>query len=97
MIAQELESVVARVPPRVAADAGATPELMSELRRNAKAVLSTRSQTQGSRGAVSSIYDEMNLLDGRILHEIRLLVGSMTDARITDKTIPFVRSRLLKG
>jgi hypothetical protein len=38
----------------------------------------------------------MNLLDGRILHEIRLLVGAMTDARAGDKTIPFVRSLLLR-
>jgi hypothetical protein len=30
---------------------------------------------------VFSIYDEMNLLDGRILHEIRLLAGAMSDAR----------------
>ncbi len=49
-IAQELETVVATVPPRVAADAGATPELMAELRQNAKAVLGTRSEAQGSRG-----------------------------------------------
>lgn len=95
-IAEELSTIVARIPPRVAADAGATPELMSELRKNAKAVLTTRSEAQGSRGAVYSIYDEMNLLDGRILHEIRLLLGAMTDARAGDKTIPLVRSLLLQ-
>ena len=38
----------------------------------------------------------MNLLDGRILHEVRLLVGAMKDARLGDKTIPFVRSLLLR-
>lgn len=95
-IAEELSTIVAKIPARVAADAGATPELMAELRKNARAVLTTRSEAQGSRGAVYSIYDEMNLLDGRILHEVRLLLGAMTDARAGDKTIPFVRSLLLQ-
>lgn len=96
VIAQELESIVARVPARVAADAGATPELMAKLRENARAVLSTRGEAQESRGVVRSIYDEMNLLDGRIIHEIRFLVGAMRDARIGDKTIPTVRSQILR-
>lgn len=95
-IAQELSSIVAKIPARVAADAGATSALMDELRQNAKAVLTTRSDAQGSRGAVYSIYDEMNVLDGRIMHEIRLLVGAMKDARIGDKTIPRVRSMRLR-
>ena len=69
---------------------------MAELRQNARAVLTTRSDAQGSRGAVYSIYDEMNVLDGRIVHEIRLLVGAMKDARIGDKSVPLVRSMLLR-
>ena len=95
-IAQELSSIVARIPARVATDAGATAELMAELRQNARAVLTTHSDARGSRGAVYSIYDEMNVLDGRIMHEIRLLVGAMKDARIGDKTVPLVRSMLLR-
>jgi hypothetical protein len=95
-LAAELEAVVAKVPPRVAEDAGATTELMKALRQNAQAVLAARGDAQGARGALGSIYDEMNVLDGKILHELRLLQGAMKDARETDKTVPLVRSTLLR-
>jgi hypothetical protein len=95
-LATELSAVVAKVPPRVAEDAGVTPELMAALRQNAQAVLATRGEAHGARGAVGSIYDEMNLLDGKILHELRLLAGAMKDAREIDKTVPAVRCALLR-
>jgi hypothetical protein len=94
-LATELEAAVAKVPARVATDAGVTPELMAALRQNAQVVLTSRSAAQGARGAVGSIYDEMNLLDGKILHELRLLAGAMRDAREIDKTVPLVRCSLL--
>lgn len=94
-LATELEVAVAKVPARVATDAGVTPELMAALRQNAQAVLTSRGVAQGARGAVGSIYDAMNLLDGKILHELQLLSGAMKDARELDKTVPVVRCSLL--
>jgi hypothetical protein len=95
-LATELEEMTAKVPARVAKDAGATPELIASLRQSAEVVLASRSASQGARGTVGAIYDEMNLLDGKILHELRLLVGAMKDARERDKTVPLVRSLLLR-
>jgi hypothetical protein len=94
-LADELERAIASAPPGVAEDAGATPALVGALRQAAAAVLTTRGSAQGARGSVAGIYDEMNLLDGRILHELRLLVGAMRDARREDKSVPLVSSTLL--
>ncbi|MCC6556988.1 MAG: hypothetical protein IT372_28895 [Polyangiaceae bacterium] len=94
-IAKELEDVVAKVPPRVAADAGATPELMQRLRAYSKSVLDARSRTQAARGSRSSRYDVMNVLDGRMMLELRALEGAMRDARKANKSIPALRIGIL--
>jgi hypothetical protein len=95
-LAAELTAVAAKVPPRVARDAGVTPALIEALQAGAQLVLASRGEAQGARGAVWSIHDAMNLLDGRILHELRLLAGAMRDARELDKTIPAVHCALLR-
>lgn len=96
-LATEIQEAMAKVPAPVAADAGATQALVDALLQASGAVLGTRGTAQDARSAVASLYDEMNLLDGRLLHELRLLVGAMRDARKEDKTVPAVKSRLLKS
>jgi len=94
-IAQELETLVATLPARVAADAGATPAFMDELRTYAKAVLASRNKAQDARGSVYAHYDVMNILDGRIVHELRQLAGATKDANADDPTIPRIRPRVI--
>ena len=96
-LAQELKDAMAKVPALVAADAGATPELIDALLSASGSVLGTRGSAQEARTTVASLYDEMNLLDGRLHHELRLLVGAMKDARREDKTIPAVKSSLFRS
>jgi hypothetical protein len=96
-IAQELESAIAKVPPAVAADAGATPELVASLRAFATGVLGARGKAQDARSEVASLYDKMNVLDARIIKEVRLLCGSASDARKTNKAIPAVRNPFRRG
>lgn len=95
-LADELTHIRARVPARVADDAGATPELITDLRSASKAVLGAKEKARGERGKVSSIYDTLNELDGRVLHEIQLVAGAARDARRLDASIPAVRSRLVR-
>ena len=95
-IATELGTLITQVPPRIAEDAGATPALIAELRQGAQLVLASRSEAQGARGAVGSRYDVMNLLEGRILHELLLLDGALKDARRDDKTVPLVRCAFVR-
>ncbi|APR80007.1 Hypothetical protein A7982_05354 [Minicystis rosea] len=96
-LASEIEIALASVPAGVAEDAGATPALVEALRQSATAVLAKRGEAQGARGTVAATYDAMNLLDGRVLHEVRLLVGALRDARRTDNTVPAVRSALVRN
>ncbi|UQA54768.1 hypothetical protein [Polyangium aurulentum] len=97
VIAQELSTLAASVPARVAEDAGATPELLAALRDEARALLDARHQARVARASVASKYDVMNVLDGRILHEMRLLVGALRDARALDPAIPAPRPRVLRS
>jgi hypothetical protein len=96
-LAKELTEQMAKVPPEVAADAGATQALVDGLGAASGSVLTTRGSANDARSAVASLYDSMNVLDGRLLHELRLLVGSMQDARKIDKSVPAVKSALLKS
>jgi hypothetical protein len=59
-LAQELEAAIARVPPAVAADAGATPELIAQLRAYSAGVLGAHGAAKGARVDVASLYDTMN-------------------------------------
>jgi len=45
---------------------------------------------------VSSRYDTMNVLDGRLLVELRALEGAMRDARKGNKAIPSLRVGILR-
>jgi len=92
-----LEEITAGVPPRVAADAGATPELIAGLRACARAVLAAREKATGERGSIRSRYDVMNVLDGRLLNELKALAGAMRDARRSDRTVPSLRVKLLRS
>lgn len=96
-VARELEELIKTVPTRVAQDAGATPELIAALRAEAREVLGSRERAAGARGSVQSRYDLMNVLDGRILHELRALAGATRDARRHDRTVPALRVSLLRN
>ena len=96
-LAKEVLGAIAKVPKEVAVDAGATQELVDTLTATAGDVLTTHGGAREARSTVASIYDEMNVLDGRLLHELRLLVGSFKDARKQDKSIPAVTSDLFKA
>lgn len=95
-LANELEAALARTPAEVAADLGLTSNLIAELRQNAKAVLGARSSAKESRGDISSLYDRMNILDGRVLFELRALLGAMRDARKSDPAIPSIKAGRLQ-
>jgi hypothetical protein len=94
-LADEVERMMQHVPARVAADAGATPELAAALRVAGNAVLAARQEAQGERGGLASSYDELNTLDGRLLNELRLLLAALRDARVHDRSVPAVTSRLV--
>ena len=95
-LAQELESHVAKVPQRVATDAGATPELMQGLRSYAKAVLDAKAKAKNTNSPAFSAYDGMNVLDGHIVYELRVLSRSLRDVSKHDKSVPAIRVKLVK-
>lgn len=96
-LAKELEEQIAKVPAGIAADAGATPVLVDALKVASGGVLGSKGSAQDARGTIASLYDEMNELDGRLMHELRLLVGALRDSRKTDNSIPAMKSPLLKS
>jgi hypothetical protein len=49
------------------------------------------------RSGLAAQYDAMNVLDGRILHELRALAGAMSDARKSDKSIPELKIAVLRN
>jgi hypothetical protein len=63
-------------------------DLSKRLNGYAHAVVSAHDTAHEERAALAAQYDSMNVLDGRILHELRALVGAMSDARKGDKSIP---------
>ncbi len=95
-LAQELEEVRKTVPIRVAEDAGATLELIAALRTTSDSVLASKGAARAGRAAVHSSFDELNELDGRILHELQLMVGSAREARKTDPSVPAIKSRVAR-
>lgn len=90
-ISRELTSVAAGVPPELVADAGVTHDLSKRLNGYAHAVVSAHDTAHEERAALAAQYDSMNVLDGRILHELRALAGAMGDARKGDKSIPAIK------
>lgn len=96
-ISQELLTVTAGVPPELVQDAGVTPELSTRLNSYAHAVVSARDTAHEERAGLAAQYDAMNVLDGRILHELRALVGAMSDARKSDKSVPELKLPVLRN
>jgi len=94
-LALELGNLIKRVPARVAIDAGATAELIDDLRARAKNVLSTREKAQGARGSIASLYDRMNELDGYLLEELRLMLAALRDAKDAGVAVAVTRSPLV--
>lgn len=96
-ISKELATVTAGVPPELVQDAGVTPDLTKRLNSFAHAVVSTHDTAHEERAAVAAQYDAMNVLDGRILHELRALDGAMRDARKNDKSVPELKIAALRN
>lgn len=96
-ISKELEAVTAGVPKELVQDAGVTPDLSQRLNSYAHAVVSTHDTAHEERASIAAQYDSMNVLDGRILHELRALVGAMSDARKSDKSVPALKIAVLRS
>ena len=96
-LAKELAEQMAKVPAEVAADAGAPTALVNDLLTASKGVLTSQTSAKDDRNTIAALYDEMNVLDGRLKHEIQLLVGAMRDARKLDKSVPAIQSDLFRS
>ena len=96
-ISKELATVTAGVPPELVQDAGVTPDLSKRLNGFAHAVVSAHDTAHEERAAVAAQYDAMNVLDGRILHELRALEGAMRDTRKKDKSVPELKIAVLRN
>ena len=96
-ISQELKTVTAGVPPELVTDAGVTHDLSKRLNGYAHVVVSTHDTAHEERAALAAQYDSMNVLDGRILHELRALVGAMTDTRKSDTSVPVLKIAALRN
>lgn len=96
-LSKELTTVAAGVPPELVQDAGVTLELSQRLNGFAHAVVSAHDTAHEERAAVVAQYDSMNVLDGRILHELRALAGAMRDARKSDKSVPEIKLAVLRN
>lgn len=91
-IADELEAVAAKLSPTIAADAGISPELITGLRLNAKAVLGAQNTARERRSDAATHQRVMNILDGRILFELRALLRAARDARKIDPSLPSIKA-----
>lgn len=96
-ISKELAAVTAGVPPELVHDAGVTHDLSRRLNGYAHAVVSTHDAAHEERAAVAAQYDAMNVLDGRIRHELRALEGAMRDTRKSDKSVPELKIAVLRN
>jgi hypothetical protein len=96
-ISKELSAVTAGVPPELVQDAGVTHDLSNRLNGYAHAVVSTHDTAHEGRAAVAAQYDAMNVLDGRIRHELRALEGAMRDTRKSDKSVPELKIAVLRN
>jgi hypothetical protein len=96
-ISRELRSVTAGVPAELVADAGVTHDLSARLNGYAHAVVAAHDNAHEERAALAAQYDSMNVLDGRILHELRALAGAMSDTRKGDKSVPALKLNALRN
>ena len=96
-ISRELQTVTAGIPAELVKDAGVTPALSTRLNSYAHAVVSAHDTSHEERASLAAQYDAMNVLDGRILHELRALAGAMSDARKVDKSVPVLKIAVLRN
>jgi hypothetical protein len=96
-LSRELQAVTAGIPAELVKDAGVTPALSTRLNSYAHAVVSAHDTSHEERASLAAQYDAMNVLDGRILHELRALAGAMRDARKVDKSVPVLKIAVLRN
>jgi hypothetical protein len=91
--ADEVERLAREVPAQAARDAGATPEFIESLRAaSEKATDTTQAhQTQGHEAGDAA--RALQVLKGRLAHELHTLIAAARDSRKDDPRIPVVKSR----
>jgi hypothetical protein len=96
-ISRELKAVTEGIPAELVTDAGVTHDLSTRLNTYAHAVVAAHDTAHEERAALAAQYDSMNVLDGRILHELRALAGAMSDTRKSDKSVPALKIAALRN
>lgn len=95
-LAAELKRVFKTVPARIAREAGATPEFVRALNAAARGVTHADQSRQRQNQKVQQAYPVLHVLKGRLLHELRAMLGSARDARVSDPTVPTARTAIFK-
>lgn len=96
-IAQEVERRLGAIPPSVARDSGVTPELVAALRAHVAAIDASRGGRVDARGTALSRYEVMDLLDGRLLHELRAMLAAWRALRTKRPGLPQLRASVLNN
>jgi hypothetical protein len=95
-LATELKRTLKTVPARIAQEAGATPEFVRALNAAARGVTHADQSRQRQNQKVQQAYPVLHVLKGRLLHELRAMLGSARDARVSDPTVPTARTAIFK-
>lgn len=96
-IADEVERRIAALPPAVAKDSGISPDLVAALRAHVSALDVARAGHVATRGDAMARYEVMDLLDGRLLHELRAMLAAYRALRKQRPALATVRSALLRS
>lgn len=96
-IAEEVQRRIDTLPASVAKDSGVTPELVAALRVHVAALDSARANHVAARGDATARYEVMDLLDGRLLHELRAMLAAYRALRKQRPALGVVRSTLLRS
>ncbi len=95
-LATELKRALKNVPARIAQEAGATPEFVRALHAAARGVTGADQSRQRQNQKVQQAFPVLHVLKGRLLHELRAMLGSARDARVSDPTVPAARTAIFK-
>lgn len=95
-LATELKRALKNVPARIAHEAGATPEFVRALHAAARGVAGADQSRQRQNQKVQQAFPVLHVLKGRLLHELRAMLGSARDARKGDPTVPSSRTAIFK-
>jgi hypothetical protein len=94
-LALAVQRAAASVPADVMADAGLTPAVIDALANAAQHALSTHATVVATRTEALSLARREDVLVGRLLREMRLMLASARTARKANHEVPSPRSALL--